>query len=200
MMENRKIRLATQEDSASILQIYAPFITDTVITFECEVPVLTEFTKRITDVQRKYPWLVCEINNEIVGYAYASRYREREAYDWSVDFSVYINPQYHGKKIGKALCISLIELLKLQGYYNVYGGVTVPNINSESLHESLGFKPIGVYQNVGYKFGSWHDTKWYGLKINEHIKMPIKPKGINEISRTNEFRTIIEKAEQRIIE
>lgn len=200
MLENRKIRLAIEDDSASILQIYAPFIIDTVVSFECEVPTSEEFSKRIANIQKRYPWLVCEINDNIVGYAYASRFREREAYDWSADFSIYINPHYHGKKIGKALGFSIIELLKLQGYYNIFGGVTLPNIKSESLHESFGFKTIGVYQNVGYKFGSWHDVKWYGLKIKEHIQSPIKPKAIYEISNTDEFRTIIEKAERMIID
>jgi phosphinothricin acetyltransferase len=154
----------------------------------------------MNNIQRKYPWLVCEINGSIVGYAYASRYSEREAYNWSVDFSVYINPHYHGRKIGKALYSCLFEILKLQGYYNAYAGVTVPNIKSESLHEAFGFKSIGVYKNVGYKFGKWHDVKWLGLEIAEHIQSPIAPKPINEISNTSEFRTIIQKAEQIIMD
>lgn len=199
MLKDIKIRLADEEDSASILQIYAPFITDTVITFEYEVPTIEEIGRRIDNIQKKYPWLVCEINDNIVGYAYASRFRERDAYDWSVDFSVYINPKYHRKGIGKALYFSLIELLKLQGYYNIYAGVTLPNIKSENFHESFGFKTIGVYQNVGYKFGNWHDVKWYGLKIKEHAKSPIKPKAIDEICNTNKFKAIIEKAEQMIL-
>jgi len=200
MLKNTRIRLADERDYASILQIYTPFITDTVITFEYKVPTIDEFGKRIIDVQKKYPWLVCEIKGEIVGYAYASCFNEREAYDWSVDFSVYINPQFHRKKIGKALYFSLFQLLKLQGYYNCYAGVTLPNIKSESLHQSFGFKKIGIYKNVGYKFGSWYDVKWYELKIKEHIKSPIKPKSIEEINNTIEFSEIIEKAEQMIID
>jgi L-amino acid N-acyltransferase YncA len=198
MLKDIKIRLATEDDFASILQIYAPFITDTVITFECQVPTEEEFSRRITNIQKKYPWLVCEIHNNIVGYAYASSFNEREAYDWSADFSVYINPQYHRKNIGKALYFSLIELLKLQGYCNIYAGVALPNIKSESLHESFRFKTIGLYHNVGYKLDNWHDVKWYGLKIKEHSQSPVKPKSINEINNTNEFKTIIEKAELMI--
>lgn len=196
MLKDKEIRLATEGDNASILQIYAPYITDTVISFECQVPNIVEFSERMENIQRRYPWLVCEINDNIVGYAYASRFSEREAYNWSADFSVYINPQYHRRNIGTALYFALFELLKLQGYYNVYAGVTLPNIKSQSLHESFGFKAIGVYQNVGYKFGSWHDVKWYGLKIKEPIQSPIKPKSIDEISDTIEFKTIIGKAEQ----
>lgn len=198
MSISKKVRLATEADSASILEIYAPFITDTVITFEYEVPTAAEFSKRIANIQKKYPWLICEVNDSIVGYAYASQFNERAAYDWSVDFSVYIKPEYHRKKIGKALYLALSQLLKLQGYYNAYAGVTLPNIKSESLHESLGFKPVGVYHNVGYKFGHWYDVKWFELKIQEHFKTPITPKTINEINSTPEFNLIIQNAEQII--
>lgn len=198
MLKNKKIRLATQDDSGSILQIYEPYIINTVITFECKVPTITEFRERMANIQSYYPWLICEVNNHIVGYAYASRFREKEAYKWSVDFSVYIIPEYHRRNIGKALYFALSKLLKLQGFYNAYAGVTLPNIKSESLHESFGFKAIGVYHNVGYKFGSWHDVKWYELKIQEHIQLPVKPKSIDEISNANKFKAIIEKAEQMI--
>lgn len=149
-------------------------------------------------IQNNYPWLVCEINNHIVGYAYASRFREREAYKWSVSLSIYINQNYHRKGIGKALYYALLELLKLQGYYNAYVAVTQPNINSGGFHEAFGFKEVGVYHKVGYKFGSWHDVKLYELKIKEHIQSPIEPKSINELSSTDEFNAIIEKAGQMI--
>lgn len=198
MLNNWKIRLATEDDSGSILQIYTPYIVNTAITFECKVPTMIEFKERMANIQRIYPWLVCEINNHIAGYAYASRYKERESYKWSVDFSVYIIPEYHRRNIGKALYFALFELLKLQGFYNAYAGITLPNVKSESLNESFGFKAIGVYHNVGYKLGSWHDVKWYELKIQEHIKPPVEPKSIDEISNTNEFKIIIGKAEQTI--
>jgi len=198
-IKNKKIRIATERDCAPILQIYIPFVTDTTITFECNVPTLKEFQIRMATIQENLPWLVCEINDTIAGYAYASSFKEREAYDWSVDFSVYINPEYQGKKIGTAFYYSLIELLKLQGFYNVYAGVTTPNLKSENLHQSFGFKTIGVYQNVGYKFDAWHDVKCYSLAIKEHIQSPVNPKTINEIINTEEFNKIIQKAEQMII-
>jgi len=195
---NRSIRLATESDSNAILHIYTPFITNTSITFECQVPTIEEFRDRMTEIQGKYPWLVCEINNDVVGYAYASPFSEREAYNWSVDFSVYVSPQHHGKNIGKALYFALFELLKLQGYYNAYAIVTLPNTKSECLHKSFGFKEIGICKNVGYKLGNWHDTKWYGLKINEYTQAPAKPKSIDEICGMDEYKTIIDKAEQMI--
>lgn len=200
MQINKNIRLATEADSASILEIYSPYITDTVITFEYEVPTIMAFSKRITNIQKKYPWLLCEVNGIVVGYAYAAEYMQRKAYDWSVDFSIYINHKYHRKKIGKALYFALFELLVLQGYYNAYAGITLPNIKSEGLHQSFGFNPIGVYQNVGYKFDNWHDVKWFQLKIQDCSKSPTTPKTINDINNTPEFNTIIQKARQLIMD
>lgn len=198
MLNNIKIRLATQDDSGSILHIYAPYIENTAITFEYNVPTLTEFKERMANIQRMYPWLVCEINGHIAGYAYASRFKERESYKWSVDFSVYIDPEYHRRNIGKALYSALFELLKLQGFYNATAAVTMNNVKSESLHESFGFKTAGIYHNVGYKLGSWHDVKFYELKIREHDNSPAEPRPITEIINTDEFKDIVCKAEQMI--
>ncbi|MHC1762532.1 MAG: N-acetyltransferase family protein [Negativicutes bacterium] len=200
MSTNKKIRLATEADVTSILEIYLPFIAETVITFEYEVPTLTEFSKRMANIQKKYPWIVCEVNGAVVGYAYASQFNERAAYDWSIDFSIYIRSQYHRQKIGKALYFTLCELLKLQGYYNAYAGIAMPNIKSESFHQSFGFMPIGVYHNVGYKFGDWRDVKWFELRIQDYSQSPLRPQSIDEINNTFEFRTIIQKAEQMISE
>lgn len=198
MIKEKKIRLAKASDSTCILEIYAPYIKDTVISFEYEVPDITAFKERMANIQSRYPYLVCEVNGDIAGYAYASRHRDREAYSWSVDASVYVAPKFHRKNIGKTLYTALFEILKLQGYYNVYAGVTVPNVKSEGLHEAIGFKPVGIYHNVGYKFGRWHDVKWYELKLREHAKQPDTPKTIDEVSKFKEFMDIIEEAEQNI--
>jgi len=198
MINDKKIRLATEDDSASLLAIYAPYITDTSITFEYHVPTVMEFRKRIATVWRFYPWLVCVINNRIVGYAYASRFQEREAYKWSVSLSIYINQDYHRLGIGKALYFALIELLKLQGFCNAYVAITQPNPKSERFHEAIGFKEIGVFHKAGYKLGSWHDVKYHELMLAEHNQSPLEPKSINELIDTNEFKAIIEKAEQMI--
>lgn len=200
MLNDKKIRLATEDDSDSLLEIYAPYITNTTYTFEYDIPTIMEFKERIAKIRKYYPWLVCEINKRIAGYAYASRFREREAYKWSVSLSIYINQDHHRRGIGRALYFALIELLRLQGFYNAYVAVTVPNIKSERFHEAFGFKEVGVYHKAGYKFDSWHDVKCYELKIQEHSLSPIEPRTIDEISNTGEFRVIIEKAEQMIRE
>jgi len=195
---NKCIRLASEAQCASILEIYEKFITDTVITFECKVPSVEEFSERMANIQKKYPWLVCEFQGNVVGYAYASQFNERSAYDWSVDFSVYIKPESQGKNLGKALYFALLELLKLQGYYNAYAGVTLPNIKSEGLHKSVGFKEAGVFHNAGFKFGDWYHVKWFELKIQEYSLKPAKPKTIGEINNTFEFNEVICKAEQML--
>lgn len=125
---SNKVRLAVIEDSEKILNIYKPFITNTIITFEYDVPSLEEFEDRMKNVQSRYPWFVCEIDDKFVGYAYASKFNERMAYDWSVDFSIYISPEYQGRKIGKGLYHALLKTLKLQGFCNAYALITSPNI------------------------------------------------------------------------
>ena len=196
MKLDKKIRLAREGDYDSILEIYAPFITDTVITFEYEVPTKDEFAKRIKDIQIKYPWLICEVDGNVVGYAYASKFNERSAYDWSVDFSIYIKQEFQGRKLGKALYFALLEVLKLQGYFNAYAGVTIPNLKSEGLHQSFGFKETGTFHNAGFKFGDWYNVKWFELKIQEHTLKPLKPKTIADVNNTKEFNEIIIRAQQ----
>lgn len=198
MYINKKIRLATENDSESLLTIYGEYIRNTAVTFETDIPSVVEFSNRIRNVLESTPWLVCEINGENVGYAYASKHRERAAYQWSVDVTVYINPQFHRKYIATALYTALIELLKIQGYYSTYAGVSLPNVNSEGFHESFGFKPVGVFHNVGYKFGEWRDVKWFELRILGYFANPEVPITINKIKDTEDFRNIIKNAMQII--
>lgn len=198
MFINKKIRLATENDSESLLNIYGEYIRNTAVTFEIDIPSVVEFSNRISNVLESNPWIVCEINGENVGYAYASMHRERAAYQWSVDVTVYINPQFHRKHIATALYTALIELLKIQGYYNAYAGVSLPNVNSEGFHEFFGFKPVGVFRKVGYKFGEWRDVKWFELRIQEYSSNPQVPITINKIKDTEDFRNVFKNAMQII--
>jgi phosphinothricin acetyltransferase len=194
MKSDIKIRLASEADTTALLDIYAPFVKNTVITFEYDVPTDIQFSARIATITKKYPWLVCEIHDRIVGYAYAAAFHERSAYDWSVDASVYIHPDYHRKRIGAALYECLFQLLKLQGFYNVYAIITGANKNSLDFHQSLGFKPVGLYRNVGYKFNQWQDVQWLVLTIKDHSQPPEKPKSIDDIKDTPEFNSVVSKA------
>lgn len=198
-MNNKKIRLAVESDCMEMLEIYAPFVKNTTVSFEYDVPSINEFLNRIVEVQKKYPWLVCEIDNRIVGYAYASPFNKRAAYDWSVDYSIYINTDYHGKRIGTALYTCLTELLKLQGFYNAFAGISSSNIKSESFHKSFGFKTIGTYHSAGYKFNNWYDVQWFEYKITEVNNSPDKIRTIDEIKFTQEANCIIEAAQKIIM-
>ncbi len=155
MKEN--IRIATLEDAKAILSIYEPYITNTAITFETELVSLENFKERMANVQRKFPWLVYEEDGEILGYAYASTYRERAAFAWDCECSVYISEKAHRRKIATKLYDELLGRLKEQGYYNVYAFITYPHESSVKLHEKFGFSKVGIFQKTGYKMGKWWD-------------------------------------------
>lgn len=154
------IRFAGPADSAALLKIYANYI-NTPVTFECVLPTEQEFAERIIAVSGFYPYLVCGESNRIIGYAYAHRHMERDAYQWNAELSVYLDPSRISRGLGKKLYGILIAMLKLQGIKTVYGGVTVPNKASEALHKGLGFRILGTYHNAGYKNGKWHDVVWF---------------------------------------
>ena len=171
---NIQIRDAKPDDAKAILMIYAPYITDTCISFETEVPTTIEFTTRIENITKNYPYLVCEVDDKTVGFAYAARHRERAAYRYSADVSVYVSPEYQRQGIGSALYKQLFDLLREQKIYTVYAGITLPNDKSVGLHKFHGFDEIGVYKNVGYKFGRWLDVLWMEKQLRDYDD----PKGV----------------------
>ena len=172
------IRYASESDVPKILGIYKPYIENSPITFETEVPGHKEFLIRFNNITKVYPWLVCEVNGAVIGYAYASQLRERSAYKWSVELGIYIDESFQGKGIGRALYEKLIEILTEQGFYNAFAGITLPNTASIKLHESLGFTKVGIYKNVGFKSGKWHDVVWYQFALNTR-GAPSEIKGLN---------------------
>jgi phosphinothricin acetyltransferase len=171
---NTIIRPVSKDDAADILAIYAPYITDTVISFETKVPTLEDFSKRIEKIQNDYPYLVCEVDGKVVGYAYASKHRERAAYKYSVEVSVYVASDYHHKGIGKALYGRLFDALSEYNYYSAYAGITLPNDKSIGLHKSFGFVEVGIYHNIGYKDGKWLDVIWLEKPLKEYGIPPEK--------------------------
>lgn len=158
------IRSATPKDSEKLLNIYAQYIA-TPVTFEYTLPTIQEFADRIRDISQCYPYVLCEENNQIAGYAYARRQLERAAYQWNVEASIYVDQGATSKGLGKTLYRALIELLRRQGVKTVYGGVATPNPRSESLHKSLGFRVIGTWRKAGYKNEKWHDVLWFEKEI-----------------------------------
>jgi len=130
-----------------------------------------------------YPWLVCEYRDRLAGYAYASRHAERAAYQWSVDTSIYVHSDFRRRRVGQALYKSLFRILAAQGYYSAYAGITLPNPASVRLHESVGFRPIGVYREVGYKMGAWHDVGYWELALQPKTPVPRSLLTLAEIQR-----------------
>ena len=178
---NAIIRLATKQDAKEIQAIYAPIVENTVISFETEVPTVDEMQRRIETITQQYPWLVLEKDNDVLGYVYASPHRSRMAYQWSVDVTAYIHQNVRRMGVGRTLYTSMFEILKLQGYYNAFAGIALPNEGSVGLHEAMGFTPVGVYKNVGYKLDAWHDVGWWQLRILENNEIPLPPKPINQV-------------------
>ncbi len=173
-----RFRLATVADAARLQAIYAPFC-NTPISFEFTAPTVEEMARRIEKTLPAYPWLACTEGAEILGYAYAGRHRERAAYQWSVDVSVYVASQHQRRGLGRALYTRLFEILKLQGYVNAYAGITLPNPASVGLHESVGFKPVGIYLRVGFKCGAWHDVAWYQRQLQPWPDEPQPPRPLS---------------------
>lgn len=171
----KKIRLAGEKDAAGILAIYATYIESTSFTFETDVPSVESFAERISNYLEEWPWVVCEIDGVIAGYAYATRYRERTGYQWCTESSVYIHDDFQRAGIAGALYKSLFEILKLQGFRNVYAVINLPNDRSVTFHENCGFKYFATYENVGYKLGKWKNVGWWRLILNEFGDEPEAP-------------------------
>lgn len=183
-MNNMMIRMATLDDAEAILKIYEPYILNTVITFEYDRIPLEDFKERMRNIMSKFPWLVCTIDDKVVGYAYCSTHLIRAAYAWDCEFSIYISEEYHRKGIATALSKALFQIVKKQGYYNVYSLICVPNINSISLHKKLEFKEIGTYYNTAYKFGQWRDVMIMEKTLQVPLGEPVPVIPIDQLDKT----------------
>jgi phosphinothricin acetyltransferase len=170
-----EIRVARPEDSEAILAIYAPHCTSSHVSFEIVPPTEQQMRDRIERITGQFPWLVGQIDGNVAGYVYASQHRERAAYRWAADVAVYIAEANQRRGLGRALYSSLIAILREQGYFQAYAGITLPNSGSEGLHQSVGFQPVGVFPHVGYKLGRWLDVGWWWLQLQPEIDAPPDP-------------------------
>ena len=168
------IRLASADDADGIRTVYAPFV-DTPVTFEEEAPSFETYRERIVRICEKYPCLVAEEGGRIVGFAYAHELRERIAFQWNAELSVYLAHAAQGQGVGSRLYAALIELLRLTGIKAVYGVVTSPNAASERLHHAFGFALMGVQPHAGFTCGAWHDVSWYVREIAPFEDAPAPP-------------------------
>ncbi len=166
MIERLSFRMAEKSDVHDILSIYGPIIEKTVISFEYQIPTPEDMWQRIQRVQEEAPWLVCSAGDLVVGYAYAAPHRNRRAYQWNRELSVYVHQDYRNRLIATTLYQSLFSILELQGFTNALIGITLPNPVSVRLHEKLGFALIGHYRDVGFKMGKYHSVGWWQKKLS----------------------------------
>ena len=169
------IRLAERDDASEIAEIYRPFCEHSCVSFETKAPDAAEMAERIEKIKARFPWLVCERDGAIAGYAYASQHRERAAYRWTVEVTVYVHEAYRGKGVGRLLYTELFERLRAQGFFKAYAGILVPNPESQAFHEALGFTLVGIYREVGYKLGAWRHVGWWELALRPAFDSPPEP-------------------------
>lgn len=182
MSGGARIRPATPADAPAVAAIYAPLVLDTPISFELDPPSEAEMGRRIEASGGRLPWLVCEAEEGVRGYAYASAYRARAAYRWSVEVSVYVGAARRARGVGSALYAALLSILELQGFHRAYAGITLPNPASVALHERMGFVRLGVYREVGFKQGVWHDVGWWERPLAAAGPSPREPRSFHALS------------------
>ncbi len=192
------LRLAREADAESLLEIYAPLVRETPISFELAPPGVEEYRGRIATVLETTPWLVCEEGDAILGYAYASKFRPRPAYQWSVETTVYVHEKHQKRAVGRALYETLFDCLRLQGYRTALAVIALPNVASVALHEKVGYQPVGVVHDVGYKLDRWHDIGFWELALQEHSSFPSPPRRLAEISSSAGFFSALEKGARMV--
>ncbi len=181
-----ELRAAVPEDGSSVAEIYAPLVGDTAVSFEEEPPSSDEMSRRIARTLPTYPWIVCHRSGEVLGYAYADAHGARAAYRWSANSAVYVRDRCRGWGVGRSLYRALLNILALQGFCNVYAGITLPNPASVALHESSGFRLLCVYRDVGFKLGAWHDVGWWHCMLGERPERPEPPRAFSDVAETAE--------------
>ncbi len=176
-----QIRLASPKDAPSILAVYAPYCS-TPISFELEPPTISEMERRISNTLKNYPWLLALEGQCVLGYAYGHAFRERPAYRWSVETSVYVDQNAHQRGVGTKLYQQLLAMLEAQGFVSAIAGVTLPNPASVQLHKKFGFTEIGEWKNIGYKCDAWHDVGFFERQLNRPADKPAEPLGLSAVA------------------
>ncbi|MCW3124362.1 MAG: phosphinothricin acetyltransferase [Bacteroidetes bacterium] len=192
------IRLITEADYPQVLAVYAPYALHTAITFEYDVPSLDEFSQRLRTISHLYPILVCEVEGTVAAYCYGSMHRFKTAYQWSVESTIYISEAYQNKGLGSILYSCLFDILRLQGFINVYAGVSVPRGQSDKFHHRFGFKELCVFEKIGYKHDQWHDLKWFEYGLSNHIDDPSAPVPIQTMQDNETVLEILDRETKRL--
>jgi phosphinothricin acetyltransferase len=173
--DHPNVRAASEQDAAACAAIYAPYVTDTAITFELDPPSAAEMAQRITAASRSYAWLVFEQEGRVAGYAYGSRFNPRAAYRWACEVSVYVEVGRRRTGAGRVLYEALLARLAERGFRVAVAGMTLPNEASLGLHCALGFEPVGTYRRIGFKHGTWHDVAWTQRVLASGDEPPAEP-------------------------
>ena len=189
------IRSAEESDAHAIAAIYAPYVSDTPVSFEIEPPTADIMRQRIATTLATHPWLVADHGGETIGFAYAGKHSERAGYRWTVDVTVYVNAARRHNGVGRALYAALLEVLRRQGFRSAFAEIVLPNPGSIRLHETAGFKPIGVHNDVGFKLGSWRDIGYWRLGLAEGSAPPGEPVPFAVFRETPEFTGAIRQGE-----
>ncbi|AFK20592.1 N-acetyltransferase family protein [Haloferax mediterranei ATCC 33500] len=169
-----RLRTVTESDLPVIRTLYEPFVEETAITFAYDPPSVTDLESKL-EKKTHHPWLVCEVDGDLAGYAYAGPVRKRDAYQWAVETSVYVDPEFQRRGVARGLYTALLDILEQQGYATAFAVVTTPNPASIAFHESFGFECVGRFDEVGYKHDEWHDVEWWRLTLGPRPDNPDEP-------------------------
>lgn len=176
-MKEIKLRVAKPSDAENLLKIYSYYVENTAITYEYEVPSVEEFRNRITNILKKYPYIVAESNGQIVGYSYAGAFKTRAAYDWDVETTIYVHKDFKGQGIGRILYAELERYLKLMNITNINACIAKADVEDEYLtngspafHEKMGYRLVGQFTKCGYKFNRWYNMIWMEKMIGNHVE------------------------------
>ena len=185
------IRPAEESDAPAIAAIYAPYVRDTAVSFEVEPPTADIMRRRMATTLETHPWLVADHGGETVGFACAGKHSERAGYRWTVDVTVYVDGARRHVGVGRALYAVLLDVLRRQGFRSAFAEIVLPNPGSVRLHETAGFKPVGVHHDVGFKLGSWRDIGYWRLGLAGGAAPPGEPIPFADFRETPEFAAAI---------
>ena len=185
------VRLATPTDGAACAAIYAPYVLGSAISFELEPPSEGEMAARIERVTAHWPWVVVEVGGIVRAYAYGTRHRERAAYDWTSETTVYVDGGFRGRGLGRIAMRALVAVLRLQGFHLLVAGITAPNPGSLRLHESLGFRRVGEFEAIGWKSGAWHGVEFWALELGPRDAVPEPVTPITRLAGTPELEAAL---------
>ena len=189
-----RVRLASPDDGPACASIYGPYVTGTAVSFELAPPDGAEVAGRLERTIARTPWVVVEVDGVVRGYAYAGRFRDRPAYDWTAETTVYVDLAFRGRGLGQTSMRAVLAILRLQGFHTAIAGITPPNPASVGLHRRLGFEQIGLFEEVGRKDGAWHGVEFFGLVLSPPVPAPAPIRPLPELVGSEELENALSDA------